>query len=173
MLLTKHYNLISKIVLNFKFSVHSDLSPFWGSWSARWAMSENCAKWKYFNSNLCTIGSDVAIKGLRSRILVFHTGPWYSTWAIWESWQSCMQQSCCRLWDSTSHMQFSPVDWLLLTWVVNVSCSDSGYLSLIHAGCWNSLLPSTILLAWARTSPHVLWWSDCSASEEMSKKCLA
>ena len=34
-------------ILNFKFSVLTF------QWAACWALSKTCAKWKYFNSNLC------------------------------------------------------------------------------------------------------------------------
>ena len=47
------FNLISKICPNFQainsdfFEVNELLVSAW------WALSKNCAKWKYFNSNLC------------------------------------------------------------------------------------------------------------------------
>ena len=58
-------------VLNFKFSVLF----FKCQLAAWWALSKNCAKWKYFNSNLCQMIKDVSIKGLHSKILVFRVWP--------------------------------------------------------------------------------------------------
>ena len=40
------HNSISKIC-------PCQFSLFRGQWAAQWALSKNCAKWKYFNSNLC------------------------------------------------------------------------------------------------------------------------
>ena len=56
------------------------------------SIEKNCAKWKYFNSNLCWMQKDVLIEGLSSRILVFRVWPWYSTWKI-QVQQSCMQKN--------------------------------------------------------------------------------
>ena len=55
-------------------------------------LSKNCAKWNYFNSNLCWMLEDVLIKGLLPRILVFRVWPWFSTWIIRER-QSCTQKN--------------------------------------------------------------------------------
>ena len=82
-------------VLNFKLSVLTESQIFevdelWTA--AQWALSKNCAKWNYFNSNLCWMQQDVLIKGLRSRILVFRVWPWYSTWTI-QVRQACAQKN--------------------------------------------------------------------------------
>ena len=43
---------------------------FWNRWLVQWAVSKNCAKRKYFNSNLCPKLYHVSIEGSQSRILV-------------------------------------------------------------------------------------------------------
>ena len=42
-------------------------SLFQGQWlgAALWALRQNCAEWKYFNSNLCRMLEDVLIKGFK------------------------------------------------------------------------------------------------------------
>ena len=75
-------------------------SLFQGQWlrAALWALRHNCAKWKYFNSNLCRMLEDVLIKGLCSRILVYLVWPWY----LIPEQQSCMQKTGSMLQDTMS-----------------------------------------------------------------------
>ena len=49
-------------LLCFGPTIHSKICPkfqvisshfFWGRWAPRWPLSKNCAKWKYFKSNIC------------------------------------------------------------------------------------------------------------------------
>ena len=100
------HNLILKICLSFKLSVLT----FWRSMSCSMSIQQNCAKWKYFNSNLCWMLSDVSIKGLPSRILVFRVWPWYSTLKI-QVLQSCKQKISCRWRNTTSNILFLLGKW--------------------------------------------------------------
>ena len=90
--------------LNFKLSVLTFLN-WWAAW---WALSKNyhCAKLKKFYSKLCWMLKDVLIIGLCSRILVLLAWPWYLTWAIRDrQFKFCMQESCCRLQNTSSNMR--------------------------------------------------------------------
>ena len=53
---------------------------FWCWWPAQWALSKNCAKRKYFNSNLYRICLCMIIKALRTIIEVKNSGVSCLTW---------------------------------------------------------------------------------------------
>ena len=99
----------------------------------------NCAKWKYFNSNLCQMRWNLSIKGLSAIILVFRVWPWYSTWKIQER-QSCTQKKPLQVakYDGSYTVFFEQV---IRTYglVVKVSHNESGDMGSIPDECWNAL----------------------------------
>ena len=101
------HNLILKICPKFQvISFH-----FLGWWAAWWALSKNCVKWKYFNSNLCWMWG----KMYQSKVCVQEFWNFVSGLDIQVEKSECDRPVCqkisCRWRNMTSHIQVFSSNW--------------------------------------------------------------